>query len=459
MTKETPRRTPREIALDVLMDITEKNIHSHKVMNKILIKYQSLEKQDRAFITRICEGTLERLITIDYIIDQYTRIKIKKMKPFIRNLLRLSVYQIKFMDQTPDFAVCNEAVNLAKKRGFRNLSGFVNGVLRGIIRDPKKIIFPDEKKSPVKFLSITYSMPEWLISNLLKQYDYPTIKVMLESFLKEKKTTIRCNLNQISADKLKISLEKAGLDVEMGRYLPYALHISKFDSLDKLEEFKKGYFQVQDESSMLVGQITDVEKKMKKSSKILVIDVCAAPGGKSLHIAEKLKENGRVVARDISEQKVSLIQENMKRLHIDNIEVQIHDALQLDNKMIEKADIVIADLPCSGLGVIGKKPDIKYNMNQEIQQKLIVLQRNILEIVQKYVKPGGTLLYSTCTVNKEENIDNVTWFLERFKYKLDSIESYLPETLKSESTKEGYIQLIPGIHDTDGFFIAKMVRV
>lgn len=440
----------REIALGIILEIAEKNSFSHQVLGRTLSQYQNMEKQDRAFITRLCDGTVERLITIDYIINQYSSVKVNKMKPVIRNLLRMSVYQLKYMNQVPDSAVCNEAVKLAKKKGFQNLSGFVNGVLRNIVRNPEKVTFPNESKEPIKYLSINYSIPESLIAYLINQYDYKTVKIMLESALDDKKTTIRCNLNKITPDKLKESLTNLAITVEEGAYLPYAFKISNYNYLEQLEPFNQGQFLVQDESSMLVGAVSGVK------SGDYVIDVCAAPGGKSLHVAELLQTSGHVDSRDVSEKKVALIDDNIKRMQLTNISAKVQDALTLDEGSIGRADIVIADLPCSGLGIIGKKPDIKYNMTKEKMKDLVQLQRNILDVVQQYVKEDGLLLYSTCTVNKEENIENVRWFTNKYNFKLESMNEYLPEILKSETTKEGYLQLIPGIHNSDGFFIARL---
>ena len=448
--KDEDIKDAREIAMGILINIIEECNYSHTVLSRTLKQYQYMEKQDRAFITRICEGTIERMITLDFILNKYSSVKVSKMKPFIRNLLRMSVYQIKYMDQIPDSAACNEAVKLAKKRGFANLSGFVNGVLRNVIRNPEKVVFPNEEKEPISFLSVVYSVPVWLVTDWLKQYEYSIVKQMLEASFQDKKTTIRCNLNLVTPDQLKDMLEQTKVIVEPGVYLPYAYKISDYNYLNQLEPFQKGYFQIQDESSMLVGAIASVKPGD------YVIDVCAAPGGKSLHIAENLKSTGEVSARDVSEFKVALIRDNINRLGCTNITVKVQDALILDKDSIQKADIVIADLPCSGLGVIGKKPDIKYNMTKEKQNDLVQLQRDILEVVQQYVKKDGVLLYSTCTVNKEENIENVRWFTNQFNFKLENIEGYLPKSLWNETTEEGYLQLIPGIHDADGFFIARL---
>lgn len=452
MTDKKDHMSAREITLGILTDISENSNFSHTVINRTLNQYQYLEKQDRAFITRLCEGTIERMFTLDYIINCYSSVKVNKMKPFIRNLLRMSVYQIKYMNQVPESAACNEAVKLAKKRGFGNLSGFVNGVLRNIIRNPEKVVYPEEKKDGKRYLSVTYSAPDWLVEQLINQYGYVAAKQFFEAALQNNKTTIRCNTEKITVNELKVMLEQEKVLVSEGTYLLEALKIGGYNYLSELNSFKNGFFQVQDESSMLVGAVSGIKDGD------YIIDVCAAPGGKSLHAAELLRKSGQVDSRDLSETKVNLIRENINRLGYVNIKAKEADALVLDQDSIEKADILIADLPCSGLGVIGKKPDIKYNMTREKQKDLAALQREILLVVHQYVKKGGVLLYSTCTINEEENLANVRWFLEHHDFKLESIEDLLPPALLSDTTKEGYIQLLPGVHDTDGFFIAKLRR-
>lgn len=440
----------RELVLGILIDITENENYSHIAINQTLKKYQYLEKQDRAFISRLSEGCIETLIELDYIIDKFSSVKTKKMKPVIRNILRMGVYQIKYMDNIPDSATCNEAVKLAKKKGFHNLKGFVNGVLRNISRNIESLQYPEEEKEPVRFLSIKYSVPEWIIGQWLEEYDYPTVKGILIASLEEKKTTIRCNLNKITPNQLEENLRKNDVIVSPGEYLPYALKISGYNYINKIEAFREGLFQIQDESSMLVAEVAGIHEGD------YCIDVCAAPGGKSLHVAEKLNGTGFVSARDLTDYKVSLIKENIDRLQLSNIKQKVQDALELDQESILKADVVIADLPCSGLGVFGKKTDIKYKVTKSQQEQLVLLQRQILRVVSQYVKPNGVLIYSTCTINKDENIGNVHWFLSEFDFELESIDPYIPDNLTGDTTKMGYIQLLPGVHKTDGFFIARL---
>lgn len=437
----------RELILGILLEITRDGEYAHIALRNTLSKYQYLEKRERAFITRVVEGTLEHMMEIDYIINQFSKVKVNKMKPVIRTILRSAVYQILYMDSVPNSAVCNEAVKLAAKKGFVNLKGFVNGVLRNIDRNVNDIQYP-KQDNMVEYLSIKYSMPTWILEKWKKSYDWETIERILQGFLQEKGTIIRCNLNRISKEDLKKKLEAEGVTVTQHPYLEYALEISAYDYLGDLESFEDGDFQVQDLSSMLVAEIAAPKEGD------YVIDVCAAPGGKSLHIADKLHGTGHVEARDLTDYKVDLIWDNIERSQMKNVEAVRHDALVYDEDSKEKADIVIADLPCSGLGVIGKKADIKYKMTEETQRELAKLQKNILQIVHRYVKPGGTLVYSTCTINEEENMENVRWFLQQNpEFESVSVEPVLCEELK-KSVKEGCLQLLPGIHESDGFFIA-----
>jgi 16S rRNA (cytosine967-C5)-methyltransferase len=229
--------------------------------------------------------------------------------------------------------------------------------------------------------------------------------------------------------------------------------------LPALDSFQKGYFQVQDESSMMVGQIAGIK------AGDYIIDVCSAPGGKTLHAADLLlkaggeKNPGHVDARDKTEKKVSLIEQNLERIGYQNVSVKVFDALVPDDSVIEKADIIIADLPCSGLGVIGKKPDIKYNMTKEMMSELAKLQREILTVVVSYLKPGGVLIYSTCTINSDENEDNVRFITDSLKLQPESIDTYLPEKLQCETSKQGYLQLLPNKSGVDGFFISRFRKV
>ncbi len=462
----------REIVLAVLLEITENGQFSHVILRDVLAKYQYLEKRERAFITRVTEGTLEHMIEIDYILDQFSKTKVKKMKPVIRAILRSAVYQLKYMDSVPDRAVCNEAVKLAVRKGFSGLKGYVNGVLRSVARGLDSVEYPKEK---MEELSVRYSCPKWILDLWGGTYDTEVIEKMLNDFQQEKPVTIRCCLNRGTPEELKERLEAEGVTVAPHPYLPYAFQISGYDHLSELAAFQEGLFTVQDISSMLVAEIASPKAGAQ------VIDVCAAPGGKALHVAEKLlladkkrlhedmdgnadgnaggRADGHVEARDLTEAKVELIRENIERTGLTNISAVCRDASVPDPESAGSADLVIADLPCSGLGVIGKKPDLKYKASPDGTDSLVGLQRKILACAQAYVKPGGILVYSTCTVNPAENMDNVHWFLEQYpEFSLDDIHERLCPELRDSVIENGCIQLLPGVHKSDGFFIARLAR-
>ena len=443
----------RELVLGILLEVTRDGEYSHIALRNVLSKYQYLDKKERAFITRVTEGTLEHMIEIDYIINQFSTVKVNKMKPVIRNILRSAVYQLKYMDSVPNSAACNEAVKLATKKGFSSLKGFVNGVLRNIERNLDTVTYP-KKTNLVEYFHVKYSMPKWILEQWLSKYNIETVEKMLVDFQKEKPTTIRCNLNRMSKAELISALELEGVEVKEHPYLPYALTISGYDYLADLKSFQQGAFHVQDISSMLVTQIAG------PAQDDYVIDVCAAPGGKALHMAEVLQGTGHVEARDLTDYKVNLIEDNIMRSGMNNIKAVRMDATVLDEESIEKADAVIADLPCSGLGVLGKKTDLKYKMTEQTQEELVKLQREILSTVKQYVRPGGTLVYSTCTIHEAENEGNVEWFLkENPEFELISIDESLCHELRGSVVNKGCLQLLPGVHESDGFFIAKFKKV
>ena len=434
----------REIVLDILTEVLERGSFVHLVLNQALQRYQYLDKPDRAFITRVTEGTLEYLLQIDHIINRYSKTKTEKMKPLIRNLLRMSVYQILYMDRVPDSAACNEAVKLAVKRHFSGLKGFVNGVLRTVSREKDSLVFDTP--------SLAYSIPQWMYDMWEKEYGREKAGAIAASFLRDGPTWVRCNLSRASRKEILESLASQGVAVTGLSWLESMISISGYDYLESLESFRNGWIQVQDVTSALVSELADPKEGD------YIIDVCAAPGGKSLHLADKLKGTGMVEARDLSEQKVAMIEENMARFGASNIKAVVWDALVTDEDAREKADIVIADLPCSGLGIIGKKPDIKYNMTMEKMAELASLQREILAASWEYVKPGGTLVYSTCTIDTKENEENARWLLSRFPLEPVDLTNRVGNAFDEPSLKEGMIQFLPGIHPFDGFFISVFRR-
>lgn len=428
----------REIALDALMEILEKKQYSHYVIKQVLDKYGYLEKQDRAFIKRITEGTIERCLELDYILGQFSKTPVKKMKPFIRTLLRMSVYQIFYVDSATDAAVCNEAVKLAQKRGFATLKGFVNGVLRSIARGKADISYPDEQTDFEQAMSIRYSMPQWIVTMWTSMYGQEKTKLILDSLLTERPLTIRFDENlslEQQADLMR-QFEDTKITLTPVEELAYAYYVSHMDRTDALPGFEDGQIMIQDAGSMHILEMA----KVKEGEHI--IDVCGAPGGKALHAACKLHHTGHVDVRDLTDRKVDLIEENIERSGYDNIEARVWDATVLHEPSKDAADLVIADLPCSGLGVIGRKSDIKYRVQPEDIKEIASLQRQILSTVCQYVKPGGRLIYSTCTLTAEENEQNAKWFAKKSGFRMVADRT-----------------LIPGEHGTDGFYMALFERV
>lgn len=427
----------RAIALEILLSI-DRGEHSHQVLDQALTKYAYLSKVDRAFLSRLVHGTLDYQIQLDYIIEHYSSVRKNKMKPIILNILRMAIYQIFYMDRIPDRAACDEAVKLTMKRGLRGLKGFVNGILRNIIREKETIVFPD--------LSTKYSMPDWIIELWKRQYDFDTIETMLKSYLVPREVSIRVNTSNISVEEVIKKLQKENIKVRISPLNQTVLEISGFDRLSEIECIAHGECSVQDASSSLVVSLSGIKEND------IVIDVCAAPGGKTIHAADQLHGLGEVIACDLSEKKVDILSDNVARSGFQNIQVVQKDALEFYAPWKEKADVVLADLPCSGLGIIGKKADIKMNTSLENCKNLAEIQKKILDNVCQYVKPGGRLVFSTCTIDVYENEDNVAWFLEKHKEFSPVDLSNAP--VKIDTQQKGYMQLLPGIHPCDGFFIS-----
>ena len=427
----------REIVLDCLLEILEKKQYSHYVMKQVLDKYGYLDKRERSFIKRVTEGCIERCMELDYILDSFSKVPVKKMKPLIRNLMRMSVYQIFYMDGTPDSAVCNEAVKLAGKRGFSSLKGFVNGVLRNIARSKDKVVYPSKEKDFINYLSVTYSMPLWIVKMWTERFGREKTEQILQGLLTERPVTVRVeeSLNCEKKENLLNEMKKAGISYAQIKELPYAYELQNVDRVELIPGFAEGLLMVQDAGSMAIIEAADIQKNQN------IIDVCGAPGGKAIHAAGKMQNTGFVTVRDISQRKVGMMEDNIARSGYTNIKAEVFDATVLDKASVEQADVVIADLPCSGLGVIGRKADIKYRVQPEDVASIAALQKEILSVVRQYVKPGGKLVYSTCTLTEEENETNTKWFLQNYPF---------------EKVTERL--LIPGVDGTDGFYMAVFVR-
>ncbi len=424
----------REIALDTLLALERGEDFSHRLIKAVLDKYNYLEERDKAFIKRLTEGTIERQTELDYYLDRCSSVPVRKMKPLIRCLMRMSVYQLLYMDNVPDNAVCNEACKLAQKRKFGSLKGFVNGVLRNMARQRESLPMPDQTAQPREYLSVKYSMPLWLVDLWTDAYGAERTERLLEGLLAIHPVPLRFRTDMSDAERgaLVQAMERAGVSVRESSLLPYVYFVENTENIAALPGFAEGKFIVQDVSSAMAVEAAGIRPGD------FVLDICAAPGGKSILAAEKA---GKVLARDVSEGKLALIKENVARMGVTNLDTELYDATATDESLAGRADVVLADVPCSGLGVMGKKRDIKYHMNIEKLADIEELQKRIIESSWGYVKPGGALLYSTCTINPEENEKLVRWIVES-----------LPFELEEER------QFMPGEDDTDGFYYARLRR-
>ena len=427
----------REIVLDTLLALERGEELSHRLIKAVLDKYDYLEERDKAFIKRLTEGTIERQIELDYYLNQCSSVPVRKMKPLIRCLMRMSVYQLLYMDNVPDSAVCNEACKLAQKRKFGNLKGFINGVLRNLARKKESLPLPDCKTQPQEYYSVKYSMPLWLVERWTKSYGEERTRGLLEGLLEIHPVSLRfrTNLSETEREALLGEMERAGVKLCRSALTPYVYTVENTENISGLPGFAEGMFVVQDVSSVLAVEAAGIR------AGDLVVDLCAAPGGKSILAAERAGSAGRVLSRDVSEGKAALIRDNMERMRLGNIEVSVFDATGTDQSLVGRADVVLADLPCSGLGVMGKKRDIKYHMSPEKIADIVRLQREIIGHSWQYVRPGGVLLYSTCTINPEENEDTVRWIAEHFPFEMEEER-----------------QFMPGEDEADGFYYARLRR-
>lgn len=453
-------KSQREIALDIIMEVLEQGKFSHVVIKHTLDEV-NLTSPARKLITRIAEGTIERMITLDILIQRFSKIKVNKMKPVIRNVLRMSVYQMKYMDNIPESAICNEAVKLVKRRGLSQLSGFVNGVLREMLRHPERLeLHREAAESEITWYSVFYSMPEWLVEHFVSVYGSEKAEAILKGLTEAGSTgttTVRIRQELVqSEEKLQSLIEELKQDAEHVSRSPYAqnaLLLGGYDRLARIPAFGQGLLQVQNLSSILVGNIAGIKKGD------VCLDLCSAPGGKAIHLADLLEGTGQVIARDVSEKKCTKIEENVKRCGVGNIRIEVWDALEFDVSLEQACDFVLVDAPCSGFGVLGDKPEIKYRVRKEDLHTLPELSKKILKNAVRYVKPGGTLLFSTCTLNPKENTEIRQWLMQTYTLTpVDFRDCLSAEFLEQEDYEktagQGYLQIVPG-QGLHGFFICR----
>lgn len=448
--------TARFVAYELLQHWYQKKGYINKLVSATAHSKQ-LDKQGLAWCTNLCFGVVERKLELDYIISQLSKRTVDKIKLKILIILEMGIYQLRYMRGTKAYAVCNEMTGLAKKIGLSGLSGYVNAVLRNYLRREKEIVYPDKEEDFIGFLSLAYSMPRWLCEHFVAEIGKENTSTSFEYFMNGKTVTVRAVLSIISVSDIIEIFEENDISYSKSEYLDYVFEIHNLSALLKTDILKKGLIQIQGFSSILVGEIA--KKFMGKT----VLDICAAPGGKALHLADNMRlaakedkefENGMVVARDIHKFGVDLLKKRVIELNFSNVAAEVYDATVFNKEDENKYDLIIADLPCSGLGVIGKKPDIKYYSSKEGIDSLADLQFRILENAVRYLKPKGRLIYSTCTVSESENVAMSNRIVHELGMSTADISKALPEKIRQHLKENWRIQLLPGEYKSDGFFIS-----
>lgn len=435
---------PRNTAFNILLKIEKDDAYSSLLLQNT-IKQNNLSRLDSAFVSAIVYGVLERQITLDCIIKQYSKIPLRKLEKKTLVILRMGLYQILFMDKVPDSAAVNESVILAKKQKLMQSAGFINGVLRSFLRADKDYKIPDEKDK-INYLSVKYSCPADIVSMWLDSYGEENTTGVLESLFKRPPLYARVNTLKTTIDELIEILAKDNVKAEKAGFLKDALVLENTGSIERLGSFKQGLFYIQDLSSQLCVYLADAKPHH------IVIDACSAPGGKAIGLGINMENRGKVFAFDMYEHKVKLIQSSAKRLGVNIINAKIRNA-QTDKANLPLADRVLCDVPCSGLGIIRRKPEIRYKKDI-LTSSLPDIQYEILNNNSRYVACNGLLVYSTCTLNPKENSEVADRFLQEHR----DFEPYplkLPEGLKRGiNESENQLTLFPHINGTDGFFIS-----
>ncbi|EIA20433.1 16S rRNA (cytosine(967)-C(5))-methyltransferase RsmB [Listeria fleischmannii] len=438
------KKEVREIALELILKVEKQGSYSHLLINDAL-KKQDLNAADRGLLTELVYGTIQRKITLDFYLEPFLK---KEPEDWVQNLLRLSVYQLAFLDKIPEHAILHEAGEIARKRGHEGVTKFVNGVLRNIIRSG----FPafNDISDDVLRLSIEASLPEWLAERLIDQYGYRQALELGEAFLVPPNQTVRVNTTETNPKSLVKEFADQGIASKVSETIPWALEIEK-GSIANTNAFKTGKCTIQDESSMVVAYALELKDDLD------VLDACAAPGGKTTLIAEKMNGTGSVMALDIHAHKTKLVEQAARRLNLLNIRTLALDARKATTEFEEKSfDRVLVDAPCSGFGVLKRKPDIKYSKKPEDITRLSEIQLAILDEVSQLVKENGILVYSTCTIDEMENAEVVQKFLNSHP-EFEMLSVSVPKTLEHLKTGND-LQILPTDFGSDGFYVASFKR-
>lgn len=433
----------REIALKTLYKINEEEAYSNIALDEEIKQNRNkLTEKDIGLISEITYGVTTWKLTLDSIIKKYSKIRLKKISPWILNILRMGIYQIIFLDKIPKSAAVNESVNLSKRYGHTSSSNFVNAILRKVDKKDYEELF--QIKDDVERVSKTTSMPEWIIKELMKNNKMDKVEEICKNSNLKPKITIRVNRIKKTPSELKLKLDERNIEYSETKIEEF-INLKKVKNIENLDLFKEGYFTIQD----LSAGLTAISLNPKPNE--YVLDACSAPGGKTTHIAELMQNKGKIEAWDIHEHRVKLVQKNAKRLGIDIIKTDVQDAMEFNEKYVEKFDKILLDVPCLGIGVIKRKPDIKWQRKQEDIEKITNIQKKILQNCSKYLRPNGILVYSTCSILEDENMAIIEEFLNENK------EFEKTNIVINQKEINGEITIMPN-EEQDGFFICKLQK-
>lgn len=438
----------REMAGDILSKVEAQNAYADILLDQTL-RTVPLEERDRALLTELTYGTLRWRGTIDARLTRHLHRPLAQVDAWLRNLLRLSCYQLHYLDRIPDYAAVNEAVELAKSRGGRRAAGFVNGVLRNLLKEPHADI-DGSTDNALPSAAVRYSHPEWLARRWLDEFGAVESRALMRANNERSPLILRVNLRRCTRDDLVSLLKSRGIEATATSYSPQGVALPAIGSVDKLPGFSEGFFQVQGEASQLVGCLLS---PLPGES---ILDACAAPGGKSTHIAELMADCGEVIAVDTSARGVERIGQNASRLGLNSVRARRGDASELLGERGARYDRILVDAPCTGLGTLRAHPEIKWRRDESDVRRLSRLQFKILSRVSARLKPGGILVYSTCTLTEDENHGNVHRFLDEHReFELQDAAGYLPHQAQ-HMMRGKYFQALPHRDNTDGFFAARM---
>lgn len=427
----------RNIALKSLYEINTKQAYSNIVLDKFINENrEKLSNLDINFISELVYGVVTWKLTLEYIIQKYSKTKIKKMSDWVKNILYLGSYQIIFLDKVPKSAAVNESVNLCKKYNFKSV-GLVNAILRKIEKSDYKEI--SNITNSITRISLKYSMPEWIVKKFCDEYG------------EEETANICQNLNLRPNISVRINRLKGKMDLGEKGILEDFRTITGTKNITKTKEYIEGNITIQDEAAGLSSFVLTPKEGE------LVLDACSAPGGKTTYLAELMHNKGKIIAWDIYEERLKQVNQNAKRLGIDIIQTEVHDATKLKEEYVEKFDKILLDVPCLGLGVIRRKPDIKWNRQEDYIKEISDIQFNILKTCSKYLKRNGTLVYSTCSMLKEENDAIIEKFIKEENFETVNIEEQIPNEF-SKITTNNMVQFLPS-QNHDGFFITMLKKI